>query len=88
MRICPLHMLICMRTTLNIDDVLMNAVRRRADASGQTITAVIEDALRRSLADSVPAAPYDFRWVTVPGGPRPGVDVADRDALLALMERS
>jgi ribbon-helix-helix CopG family protein len=37
-------MLICMRTTLNLDDELMRQVRRHAADTGRTITQFIEAA--------------------------------------------
>ncbi len=80
-------MLLCMRTTLNIDDELMRQIKQRAIDTGKPITRVIEDALRQSLAERPSSAKnYRFDWRPVSGKLRPGVDLADRDALLELME--
>ena len=80
-------MFICMRTTLDLDDALLRAVKVRAAESGRTMTSLIEEALRDHLARTDPDAPgVPLRWLVVDGGPRPGVDLADRDALLDLME--
>lgn len=49
-------MLLHMRTTLNLNDELMRAVKQRAAARGQTVTRVFEDALRRALEPAPPAA--------------------------------
>ena len=38
------------RTTVRLDDKLLNDVKRHAAQTGRTVTAVIEDALRRTLA--------------------------------------
>jgi Arc/MetJ family transcription regulator len=46
-------MLICMRTTLIIDDALFKAAKRRAAASSATLSDVVNDALRR-LVNSPP----------------------------------
>lgn len=76
-----------MRTTLDLDDALLRAVKARAAETGRTMTSLIEEALREHLArtdDAAPAPP--LRWVVVEGGARPGVDLAGRDALLDLME--
>jgi len=85
--ICLMRMLICMRTTLNIDDELMRKVKKHAHDTGRPITRVIEDALRQALTRK-PARARRFRleWQPVSGKLRPGVDLADRDALLELME--
>lgn len=78
-----------MRTTVNIDSELLAAVKQRAARTHQTIGSVIEDALRRALHESVPAA----RSVSLPdfayeGGLRTGVDLYDKDAMGALLGES
>ena len=76
-----------MRTTLNLDDNLIRAAKRRAADMGQTLSATIEAALREILEkDKKPKHAYRFRWKTVKGGVQPGVDLADRDALIDRME--
>lgn len=47
-----IRMLICMRTTLNLNDDLVQRAKQRAAAEDRTLTSVIEDALRRLLTDS------------------------------------
>jgi hypothetical protein len=80
-------MVICMKTTLNLDDELMVDVKRRAAETGRTMTEIIEEALREHLRrETDKAQPFDFRWVTVKGRALPGVDITDRDALYDLME--
>jgi hypothetical protein len=80
---------ICMRTTLNLDDALLGAAKRRALDTGRTLTAVIEDALRVALGRR-PAAERE-RVKALPtyrgGGLQPGVDLDDSGALLDRMER-
>lgn len=80
-------MLICMRTTLNLDDDLMRTVKRRAAESGETMTEIIERALRGQFnSASAPSEPFVFELPTVRGRLRRGVDLTDRDALYELME--
>lgn len=76
-----------MRTTLDIDDQLLEAARRRAAEKGTTLTAFVEHALAATLA-SRPAhdRPYVLRWKTHAGRTLPGVDVTDRDRLYERME--
>ena len=78
-----------MRTTIHLDDQLLARVREVAAKTGRTMTAVIEDALRQSLALKKPRTRREpVRLTTVGGkGPRPGVDLDDSAALLDLMER-
>ncbi len=80
-------MYFCMRTTLNLDDDLMRAVKQLAARSGRTLTSVVESALRELLhREKEPARPYRFEWVVVEGGAQAGVDLTDRDALIDRME--
>ncbi len=82
-----MHMFFCMRTTLNLDDELMRTLKRRAAESGRTMTELVEEALREALGRPDRDDPErEFRWVSVRGRVRPGVDVADRDSLLEKME--
>ncbi len=41
-----------MKTTLNLDDELLRAVKARAEARRVTLTALVEDALRSLLTES------------------------------------
>lgn len=75
-------MLLCMRTTLDIEDAVLERARRRATRDGTTLTATVERALRLFLSQRpARAAPLDTRWVVVAGRQLPDVDVADRDRL-------
>jgi Bacterial antitoxin of type II TA system, VapB len=79
-------MLRCMRTTITIDDHLLDEVRRRATERRQTVSQVIEDSIRESLLrhHGEPAPPFTVRPVHA-GGTQRGVDLDDNAALLALM---
>lgn len=81
-------MLICMRTTLDIDDHLMRRVRKQAAESGQTVTGFIEAALREAFSHRKAARekPYRLRWKKMRGRLKPGVDLTDRDTLYERME--
>jgi hypothetical protein len=78
-----------MRTTVRLDDDLLRAAKTTAAATGQTLTQVIEDALRESLGRR-DRATNRRRFVvrTFKGnGLLPGVDLDDSAALLELMDR-
>ena len=81
-------MLRCMRTTITIDDGLLDDVRRRAVERGTTVSRVIEDSVRESLARATSPEPdRPFRLTTFRGdGLQPGVDLDDNTALLELMD--
>ena len=81
-------MLICMRTTLQLDDDLMRDAKRAAIESGRTLTAVVEDALRQSLAKRKSGKRRrPVRFTTFGGnGLFLGVDLDDSAGLLDRME--
>jgi plasmid stability protein len=80
-------MLVCMRTTLNLDEGLMRALKRRAAETGRTMTEMVEEAVRELLArEDEGSQVEEFRFLTVRGRRRPAVDIADRDAILDVME--
>ena len=79
-----------MRTTLNIDDDLLNRARERAAKTHRTLTAVLEDALRQALIGADREGPRQRVSLKVSdqeAGLCPGVDLDSSSALLDLMER-
>jgi Family of unknown function (DUF6364) len=79
-----------MRTTIRIDESLLREAKQVAARTGKSLTAVIEDALRESLAHQRPTARRKpVHLITVGGnGPLPGVDLDDTASLLELMDKS
>jgi len=78
-----------MRTTINLDDDLLAAMKRLAQEQGSTLTAVIEDALRERLARraSQQRVAEQFTLHTFTGnGLLPGVDLDDSADLRELMD--
>jgi hypothetical protein len=76
-----------MRTTVRLDDQLLREAKRAAAEAGQTLTALIEDSLRKRLARRQPGRPSKRRLPRFRGtGLQPGVDLDDTSALLDLMD--
>lgn len=78
-----------MRTTVRLDDALLDQAQREAKRRGQTLTALMAEGLRLVLAKGTAATKR--RPVVLPvckagGGTVPGVDLDDSAALLAIME--
>jgi ribbon-helix-helix CopG family protein len=78
-----------MRTTVRLDDALLERAKREAARRGETVTALIERGLRLVLA--TPRQRPKRRHVEVPvcregGGTLPGVDLDDSAALLDIAE--
>ena len=81
------HMVICMKTTLNIDDTVMRRLREEAARRQTTMSALVEAGLRLVLADRgaeegelKPLAPLPS-WNS--GGHR--IDIANREELYGAM---
>lgn len=82
------HMVICMKTTLNINDTVMRRLREESARRRTTMSALVEAGLRLVLADSGaeegesgPLAPLPS-WNS--GGHR--VDISNREDLYGAME--
>jgi hypothetical protein len=84
------------RTTVRLPETLVRRAKRKAAAEGRTLTALIEDGLRRVLSERGPAPKTKRvlpRVSTATGGLMPGVDLNDLRALqdiedLEYLERS
>ena len=79
-------MLLCMRTTVDINDLLLQAAKSQAARDRRSLKAVVEQALREFLsrrgrtdADGPPIPVFHGQ------GLQPGVDLTDNAALEDLM---
>lgn len=76
-----------MKTTLNLNDLLLTRAKRCAARDGITLTRFVEDALRARLAeDDRPNPPFELELVTIRGHAPPGADISDRDELHDVMD--
>ena len=61
-------MLVCMRTTIILEDRLLEDAKRFAAARARTLSGLIADALRATMAQAVPSEPPPpFELVTFKG---------------------
>jgi hypothetical protein len=70
-----------MRTTIAVDNHLLASAKRRARERGQTLGQLVEDALRRELAEPVAVESPEVPVFRGGGGPLPGVDLTSNRAL-------
>ena len=70
-------MLVKMRTTLDINDDLLQRAKRRAVDQGAPLRAVVEDALRSYLSQKPQRGKFVWRWKTDSGKLQPGVRLDD-----------
>ena len=77
-----------MKTTLNIDDSVMQRLREEAARRGTTMSALVEAGLRRVLAAPTVAGKQPDALPPLPTWNSGGflIDIADRDALYRAME--
>jgi hypothetical protein len=83
-------MLYRMRTTIRLDDQLLKSAKQLAHDTGKSLTAVIENALRQTLARraTIKQTRKPVKLTTVDGhGVRSGIDLKDSAALFAVKER-
>ena len=72
------------RTTVRLPPDLLNRAKRKAAAEGRTLTSLIEDGLRRVIAENrtvTKATRVLPRVSSATGGPMPGVDLSDLSSL-------
>ena len=82
-----IDMLVCMRTTMNLPDSLMQKVRERADSTHRTVTSLVEQALRELLASDEDQRESEEALPTYASpSTRPLVDIDDRDQLYAALD--
>lgn len=81
-------MVICMKTTLNIDDTVMRRLREEAARRRTTMSALVEAGLRLVLADSGSEDTEPSQLPPLPswqsGGQR--VDISNREELYGVIE--
>jgi hypothetical protein len=80
-------MLLCMRTTVDLDDRLFRDLKRQAAEKGTTLRQLMNELLRRGLERPGRRRKYRFRWKVQPRGSiQPGVRLNDRESLFDLMD--
>jgi hypothetical protein len=78
-----------MRTTVRLDNTLLERARREAVRRNETLTALIEQGLRLVLAQRRPRAAKAeivLPECTAGGGTLPGVDLDDTASLLDILD--
>lgn len=79
-------MLLCMRTTIDLEGPLFRELKQEAVRRKTTLRQVVNDCLRKGLVAPKQHGKYVFRWKTHRGRIQPGVRLDDRDSLFDLMD--
>jgi hypothetical protein len=78
-----------MRTTLNIDDKLLEVAKKRAKLRGVTLGSYVEDAIRNQLSAPTATVPVPAIPVFTRGnGMRPGIDPASNRSMYDALDAS
>lgn len=76
-----------MRTTVTIDDRLLQQAKLAAAQSGRTLSDLVDDGLRLLLARRTPRSNEALTLPTFGGsGVLPGVDLEDKEGLASLLD--
>ncbi|MFF3222137.1 antitoxin [Nocardia suismassiliense] len=73
-----------MRTTIDIDAVVLEQLRRRAKREGKTLGQLVSELLARALAEDEQVVAADIAWPSTTLGLR--VDIEDKHALYAALD--
>ena len=76
-----------MKTTLNIDDDILRAVKSRAAARGITLTSLVEEALRSALTEATDSS-YQLELPVTRGRRPPLVDIDSNAELAEYLDRA
>ena len=80
-------MLLCMRTTIELEDSLFRELKSKAAESGTTLRDLVNDLLRRAVDQTKRPSNYRFDWRVDPRGRiQPGVRLNDRESLFDFMD--
>jgi plasmid stability protein len=82
-------MILCVRTTIKLDDEIFRAYKQRAAARGTTFAQEVEDALRADLHNRRAIAAHEpFETLVFDGDRSPAlVDINDNRALQELIDQ-
>ena len=75
-----------MKTTLNIDDIVMTQLRQEAARQQKTMSELVEAALRLLFHSAKQSKKKKLRPLPTFRGGKPRVDIADRNTLYDFME--
>ncbi len=73
-----------MRTTIDLDPVVLASLKQRQKVDGKTLSVLVSELLAKALAEDVPGAAVTISWPTAPMGAR--IDIEDKDALWAVLD--
>lgn len=81
------RIILCMRTTVDIDDPILKDLKRIQKREGKSLGRLVSELLAQALGqrEASVGRPPEFRWISRPMTAR--VDLEDREAVFDVMER-
>ncbi len=73
-----------MRTTIDLDPLVLAALKQRQQLEGKTLGVLVSELLSRALADEEPDPAVDFHWPVKSMGAL--IDINDKEALSAVLD--
>jgi len=73
-----------MRTTIDIDPVVLAAVKERQRKEGKTLGTMVSELLAVALAHEAPPVRREIHWPSAPMGML--IDIDDKEALWAVLD--
>lgn len=74
------------RTTIVLDDDLLETLKKRSVEEGASMKDLVNRYLREAFSAKKKRPPYKLEWKTYKGKLQPGVSLEDRDTLFEIME--
>ena len=75
-----------MRTTIDLDPLILTALKERQKREGKTLGVLVSELLSRALAEDESTPATDFHWPVKSMG-TPLIDIEDKEALWDLLDR-
>ena len=73
-----------MRTTIDLDPVVLATLKQRQQRDGKTLSVLVSELLVKALAEEATNTAVSISWPTAPMGAR--IDIDDKDALWAVLD--
>ena len=73
-----------MRTTIDLDPVVLATLKQRQQRDGKTLSVLVSELLAKALAQESTGPDIAISWPTAPMGAR--IDIDNKDALWAVLD--
>lgn len=75
------------RTTINLEENLLEKIRAYGSRKGWSLSKTISELLKTAIFEKFTNKKKVLKWVTFRGQIKPGLDLDDRDSIYGMMEK-